>query len=328
MEQASPSPVPVTPPTRERPVRPYDFRHPPQISGDRRRSLTGMHDLVARRVEGWLAGRLREETVVEVDSVEQGSFGGFLSRLPSPCAAYILSLAAQGGTQGVLQMDLDLAFRLVERFLGGSGEAPPVPPRPLTPIERRVVRIAADRVAGTADEVWRDYLALELGVTGFESLPETLEALPQEDPVLVGTFRVQVGPLRTHLRLCLPLLPLKPFFSGGRGRKGSVLHGSPDERKNEVAALAESVREARVLIQARLPEARVPVSVLSRLQEGNLVHLGLPTDVPLDVLVAGQKRFAGAPGRKGPALAVELLRPSPPVPPGRDAPLQPYTGEP
>lgn len=297
--------APATRPDDAAEVQFYDFRRPSRISKDRKRSLSGMYGLMAKSLEGWLTGRIRDQATVEVESVEQLSFGEFTLALPSPCAAYVMTLGAQGGAQGVMDIGHDLAFLLVDRFLGGAA-GNVVPDRSLTPIERMVVRIAADRVVMLLDDVWRDFVQLDLKITGFETIPEMLQVAAREEPVLVANLRVGAAGVESAILLCLPFTALESFFTGGYDRKTSAIRGTPEERHLERLALEGTLRSSRILVQARLPEFRVPLRTLTRLRPGQILQSGLPSGSPLDVFLAGQKRFSASPGRVGRSLAVEL----------------------
>lgn len=283
----------------------YDFRRPSRISKDRKRSLAAMYGILAKSMEAWLTGRIRDQATVEVESVEQLSFGEFTLALPSPCTSYILNLGAQGDVQGVMDVGQELAYMLVDRFMGGAGE-PIVLDRPLTPIERMVVRLAADRVVTQVDEIWRDYVQLDLAITGFETIPEMIQVAAREDPVLVANIRVQAAGVDSVILLCLPFAALESFFTGGSERRSASIRGTSSERKQERQALEGYVRGANVLVQARLPAFTVPVRTLGTLQPGMILHSGISPDSHLEVLVAGQPRFIGASGRVGRSLAVEL----------------------
>jgi flagellar motor switch protein FliM len=283
----------------------YDFRRPVRISKERKRSLAAMYGVLAKSLEGWITGRIRDQVTVEVESVEQLSFGEFTLALPSPCTSFVLTLGAQGDAQGVLEIGQELAYLLVDRFLGGAGDSI-VLDRPLTPIERMVVRLAADRVVSQLDEIWRDYVQLDLAITGFESIPEMLQVAAREDPVLVANLRVNAAGVDSVILLCLPFTALETFFNGGSERRSALIRGTATERRLERQALEGYVRGATVLVQARLPGFTLPVHTLSRLQPGMILHSGLSPDSHLEVLVAGQPRFIGASGRVGRSLAVEL----------------------
>src|SRR5690606_5232775 len=70
----------------------YDFRRPHRVSKERLRTLEAMYEQVVRSLEGWLVSRVRGQVELELESVEQFSFGEFTHRLPTPCASYLFDI--------------------------------------------------------------------------------------------------------------------------------------------------------------------------------------------------------------------------------------------
>lgn len=295
-----------------RDVQIYDFRRPARISKDRMRSLQAMYGLLAKSIESWITGRMRDQLEVELQSVEQLTFGEFQLALPSPCSAYIIDIEGTG-RQGVIDFGNEFAYFIVDRLFGGAGPHM-VPARTLSAIERMAVRIVADRVALQLSEVWKDYVQLSLEVSGFESIPEMLQAANREDPVLVANLSVAMGDMSSLLMLCLPFATVEKFFTGTSARRPARPEGSPEERSRERVVLESTVRDARIPVRARLPEFRVTLGELTSLEPGHVLRTGLGPDTELELFVAGQRRFRGLPGRTGRKLAVRVVEPVEPEP--------------
>jgi flagellar motor switch protein FliM len=284
----------------------YDFRRPARISKDRKRSLEAIYGLLAKSVEGWLSGRVRDALSLELQSVEELTFGEFQLALPSPCASFILDVKGATGQQGVIDFGHEFAYFIIDRFLGGSGE-PAVPERSLTPTERLLVRLVADRIAIQLGEVWQDHVKMELGISGFESIPEMLHVANREDPVLVANLDVSIGDMSSPLLLCLPFANLEKFFTASVGRKIQIAQGTQEERSEELRSLEGALRSARIPVQARFEDTQLTLRDLASLKEGSVLNTNLATDAELFVYIAGQKRFAGVPGRVAKNLAARLV---------------------
>jgi flagellar motor switch protein FliM len=283
----------------------YDFRRPARISKDRKRSLEAIYSLLAKSLEGWLTGRVRDQIVLDLQSVEELTFGEFMLALPSPCASFILDVKGSGGCQGVIDFGRELAYFIVDRILGG-GAKPAILKRPLSPTERLIVRIVAERVAGQLADVWRDHVTMDLGIAGFESIPEMLNIANREDPVLVGNIAVEATGVESSLLLCLPFSILEKFFSTATNRRLQRAQGSGEERERERKDVERSVRDALVSVRARFPSFRVPLGTLASLEPGSLLKTDLTPTSDLTVYVSGQGRFRGSPGRIGKKLAVQI----------------------
>ena len=307
--------APDTPPERagETPggtstVRIYDFRRPARISKERKRSLEAIYEVLAKSLEGWLRGRVRDPITLDLHRVEELTFGEFKTSLPSPCASFIVDEKGDSGRQGVIDFGRELAFFLVDRLLGGTGQ-PALFERSLTPTERLLVRIAAERVTVQLREAWKDYVDMELNISGFESIPEMLLIANREDPVLVSTLMVSTGDMSSPLTLCLPIASLEKFFISTGVRKAPVAAGSSEQRTEERKNVEGTLRSARIPVQARFGEIPVTLRELAALKPGSVLKTGLATDTELFILVAGQKRFVGAPGKLGGKLAALVEAP-------------------
>ena len=287
-------------------VRPYDFRQPSRLSKDRLRSLRAIHGQMAKALEGWLTGRVREQVDLEVAGVDQHSFGELVFSMPTPCCSYIYDVADSGGQQLLIDFDADLAVFLLERLVGGSGKPTEVT-RPLTAIEQGVVRIVADRVATELTEAWKEHLRFALALSRFESIPDVIQIANREDPILVTVLKVRVEGVEGTIRLCLPFAVLEKFFSGSGTRRFRAGGGSEEERAADRQGVEAAILSSSVEIAARLPLFTVRFGRLAQLQVGDVLETGLDTNVAIEVLVNGQDRARARAGRVGRRLALEIL---------------------
>src|SRR5207245_510529 len=118
-------------------VSPYNFRRPDRISKDQMRSLQLMHERFARNATTSLAAYLRTITELTMLSVEQFSYAEFLMSLPDPTAFYAVGMPPLEEV-GAFEMSPAVAFTIVDRMLGGSGQTA-TPDRALTEIEHNVI---------------------------------------------------------------------------------------------------------------------------------------------------------------------------------------------
>ena len=79
----------------------------------------------------------------------------------------------------------------------------------MTPIERLAVRVVAERVMALVQEIWEDHVELELGLSGFESIPEIIQAAAREAPVLVANIDASFAGMTSLISVCLPLSVLE-----------------------------------------------------------------------------------------------------------------------
>lgn len=286
----------------------YDFRRPHRVSKERLRTLEAMYERMVKSLEGWLIGRVRGQIEMRLQSVEQFSFGEFVLSLPSPCASYVVDIRDSGGQQGVIDFGAEFAYLTVDRLFGGSG-TPTVLDRPLSVLERNALKIVTERITLLLAEIWQDHVALDLGVGGFESLPEILQVINREDPVLVANIEVAAAGINSLISICMPFAVLEKFFVGSGKRSVKTASVSDRERIETRMQAERLLRATHAPIAARLPQFLLPMRDLAALQVGGILATGIPVESEVEVLVSGQKRFRATQGRIGSRFAVRILEP-------------------
>lgn len=286
-------------------VRLYDFRRPSRISKDRQRTLEGMYGMLAKSVEGWLAGRVRSQVEADLKAVEQLTFGEFVLSLPDPCVSFVFNLGPPGGPQAVINLGQELAFHAVERFLGSATETY-IPDRALTILERRVVRIVAERVADMVRDIWSDHADFDFRLARFEAVPDMLQAANREDPMLVAHVQVRFKERSSPLMICLPFSSLDEFFATSVATRIRAPSGNGQPSKDR-KAIETNVQRALVSVGVRLSPFELSVHELSKLKAGGTLVTGIPRDAPVEVLIGGRPRYSGFIGTLNDALAVQVL---------------------
>lgn len=283
----------------------YDFRRPHRVSKDRLRTLQAMYERFAKSIEGWIMGRVRDQVELTLQSVEQLSFGDFALSLPTPCCSFLIDVENSGGEQGVIDFGHEFGCFMVDRMLGGRGTTA-VLDRALTPIERMVIRTAAERIAVALREIWSDYVRMELKLTTFESIPEILRATGGDSPALVASLQVSAGGRKSLMSLCLPFTVLDSFFADYSKPRRSTA-GTPEERGALRRANEASLRASNIPVAVRMPAFRLPIGDLARLRPGSVMATTLEVDTHVDVFINDQHRFVGQAARVGRRLAVRVL---------------------
>lgn len=277
-------------------VIPYNFLRPPRIAKDRQALLNGFYQRIAVSLQALFSSRLRAAVDVTLGSVEQATFAEFIFSLATPCAAYVYALGDRVGGQGVLDLGTDFSYYLIDRLFGGPGE-PQELNRPLTLLERSVVRGVADKVWALVQEAWAEHLAFQPEYSGFESSPDALQVANREDNVLVSNIEVRSGPFTGIITMCIPLLSLESFLQEKPTRHFHSVRTTPAERDAARRTIEHTLRASRLEVRARFPLFQLRAVDLGHLEVGQVIHTGHPSDVPVELQVRGQRRFLGSLGQ-------------------------------
>ncbi|MGI9626200.1 MAG: flagellar motor switch protein FliM [Longimicrobiales bacterium] len=284
----------------------YDFRRPARISKDRKRSLEAIYALFVKAFEGWLAGRTRAPVHISLVNLEQLTFGEFRSSLEAPCAAYSLEVGQSQGQHAVIGMSSEVAYYLLDRFLGGAGRSEGVRERALTVMERQVTRIVAAKAASQLSEVWTEYAELDLSVVGFESIPDMLRAASREDPYLIANFEVVSADMEGTMVMAIPFAGLDGFFAADTSRRSAIAKESVAQLTDRRAAEG-TLRTTGLGVHVRLPTFSIPFNQVASLTPGDVLKTPHNGSTPVEILVGQQTRYLGRAGRSGSNLAAEVI---------------------
>jgi len=281
-------------------IRLYDFRRPDKFSKEQIRTLQMVHDNYARALATVFTTHLRAGVEVGVTAVHQTTYGEFLDRLDDPNLLVVVELEPLPGT-GLLQVDLDLVFQMLDRLFGGPGHGM-AERRPLTDIERsvydRVMSAALDALAGS----WSNLVRLRPSIRAVESNPTFVQIVAPNEMCAVIGFEVRVGSHRGYMRLCFPYIVLEPVLP-----KLSTQQWFAAERKVQADAhVGSDLQRVQVGLWVRLGTAVVTVRDLLGLEPGDLIQLDRRRGEPVEVFVEDQPTFRAMPGRRRDRLAVRI----------------------
>ena len=283
----------------------YDFRRHDRIPRDRIRSLQFLYDRFARNLRTSLSAFLRVTTEVALGSVEQTAYADFVATRPEQTAIYAVGLQPGNGVAG-LEVSPNTAYAMIDRMLGGRGEAP-VMDRALTDIEQRVVDNVVKLILEQMTQEWQQVGKVEFTIQRRETRPQLLQIAAPNDPVVALSLSVKLGECDGALNFCLPAALLEEMGPGFVDRWR-------DHGREEQPVEVDRGPLLRNLSRVELPtdvvlETPLPASDLLQLTVGDVITLGVPVQVPVEVRVCGTRKFRGTLTRTetGVGVAVQTL---------------------
>lgn len=291
-----------TPAVQEGPrVELWDVRRASQIGREQLQAVTELHEGFARNLTNSLGAYLRVVLSAALVSAEHLTYREFLERIPE--TTYFASCKLEPmGVDAALQLDLKVAFSIVDLLLGGEGKSPAAT-REITEIEEEIVESVARIVCRELGRAWQ---AVNLQV-GFEKRIEPAEAqrlLRPDDKTLSLSFEVTISEVRGSLNLAVPV-----SVSHALLRKISAEWNArrPRRRSEWRDRLKQRLLECPFPLELAAGDLRAAVSDLSQLAPGELLRLGRKASEPASLLVSGVEMFSATPARCGEARAAHLL---------------------
>jgi flagellar motor switch protein FliM len=190
-----------------------------------------------------------------------------------------------------------------------------VPDRPLTWIERTVLRQLVDQAAGIMVRAWQEQIPVDLTLAGFEAVPEMLPGSVQES-TLVARLRIGGTGWVSTLTQALPAPAVNRALTRRRADRPKLDPLIEAENRRRITSRLQG---AKVPLSVRLPRFTVRLRDVSSLEVGSVIVSDLPADTGVEVFVSDQIRFRGRVGRQDQHLAVEVLESTAPCPHERDS---------
>src|SRR5947209_17219290 len=292
-----------------RKVKTFDFRFNKRLdkfSTNQLQTLRTLHDNFTRLLNNSLSVYLRTRVEATILGIDQISYGDFIASIGIPSILSIYSMDPLPGS-GMVQVDLNLVFSIIDRLLGGPGWYPQKL-RDLTDIERTLMQRFMARMLNSYRESWNYLLTLSLKIEALDSNPQFIpRIIPLDQIVAFVSCELKIGDMTGVMNFCLPYLVLQsigPQLSDFQWSPSVVAgRGMTDE---DIAQLARNVERASVDVSVELGKTVVSLRDLIALQPGDLVMFDKPVTEPLAVTVNEREKFKVFPGVNRDKLAVRV----------------------
>ncbi len=185
----------------------YDFTMPSRLSKEHIKALNALHNSYARALGSYLSISLRTGVEIECNSIEQMTYGEYISSLFDPTCIGVFSLKPLRGV-GMLEINMSLAFPIIDSLLGGSG-APRIYGRGLTIVEENLITRIIEKALTILQDSWRRSMDLRIRLERLENNPAFIQAATTGDPVVLILFDVKLGNIHNIMSLCFPFLTIQ-----------------------------------------------------------------------------------------------------------------------
>ena len=284
---------------------PYDFRRPIKLSREHVRTLQIAFETYARSCGTLFTTRLRVVSNVALASIEQLNYDEYVASLTNPTVIATVAIDPLPGTV-LVEMSTSAVMTAIDHMLGGPGG--PQPERPLTEVEMPLLRGLLERMLGELRYGFETLVDISPKLRDIEYNAQFLRAHQPGDAVVVASFEMKIGTEECVASICLPFNTILPVLE-----KQETVELTPAERMVRDSAhrrLTAGLSAAPIDVAVRFQPIRMRTDDIVDLRPGDVVPLGHPTSLPLEVTV-NETVFAHAvPGNQGARLAC-LVVPSP-----------------
>lgn len=286
-------------------IKPYDFKRQTKFAKDQLRTLQHIHENFQRSITTFFSTQLRYLVNMRIASQDQITYEEYIRSVDNPSLLCVYNLGTLEG-KGIFEMNLELAFAILDRLLGGIGDSKQEK-RKLTEIEEAVMAKIMQRVLQELNEAWSSVVPLEPQFSQFESNPSFTQIVPPTDMVLLITFEMSINNVEGIMNLCLPYFSLEPIASKLSATQWYAVQRS-EHMEESMEIIDKGLRGMETVMRVELGGSEVTLQELMAMKVGDVVRIHSKPNDEVNLIVGDEIKFKGLPGTSGKRMAVTVTR--------------------
>lgn len=284
-------------------VKEYDFKRPAKFSKDHLRTLEIIFEHYGRLVSTNLPVYLRKNCQVSVVNSEALTFSEFTNSLANPVIIGIVNFQPLNGNI-MVELGANLGFAMVDRLLGGQGEALEKN-REFSEIEMSLVERMVTVCVALLREPWRNVLDLNPVLERVETNPQFAQIIAPTEMIAIVTLNIKIGEVEGLMNVCLPYFTLESIMDKLNTKFWfSTMQDTSEDDYTE--HIEDMIRHVRIPIIAKLGDSSITVTDFVNLQPGDIIRLSARVDEEMDVFVGNIRKFKALPGATKKTYAVRV----------------------
>ena len=287
----------------EKQVKDYDFARPSKFSKEHLRTLEIIFEHYGRLLSTNLPVYLRKNVQIEVMNSEAVTYQEFSNALSNPVLLGIVNFAPLQGSI-IIEMATNLGYAIVDRMLGGKGEALEKT-RDYSEIELLILERIFVVCVNLLHEPWQNVVEICPRLERIETNSQYAQIISPSEMIAIITINVKIGDVEGLMNICLPYITVEDVIDKLNTKYWYANMQQYDET-DYADAIEVLIRKAQIPIKAVLGSSVISVSDFSMLQVGDIIRLDRKAEEELDVYVGNIKKFTALPGATGDNYAVRV----------------------
>ena len=287
----------------EKQVKDYDFARPSKFSKEHLRTLEIIFEHYGRLLTTNLPVYLRKSVQVEVMNSEAVTYSEFSNALSNPVLLGIVNFAPLHGNI-IIEMASNLGYAIVDRMLGGRGDALEKT-RDFSEIELLIIERILVICVNLLVEPWENVVEIHPHLERIETNSQYAQIISPSEMIAIITMNIKLGGVEGLMNICLPYITVEDVIDKLNTRYWYANIHSHDET-DYADAIESIINKAQVPIKAVLGKSSISVMDFATLQPGDIIKLDREVEDELDVYVGDIRKFTALPGSTGDKYAVRV----------------------
>lgn len=282
-------------------VQPWDARQSGQIGQQQLQAISALHEGFAGNLTHSVGAYLRAAFTATLVSAEHLSFSEVLHRIPEVTYLATCKLMPVEAT-ALLQLDLAVAFPLIDVLLGGEGKSG-VPERQITSIEEQILETVMRIICRELESAWQ-LLALKFEFEDHQNAEQIQHLMNPEEKTLSLSFEFTVAENRGTLNLVFPAAVSNALL---RKMSADWVRSKRRAQPDSSERLRHHLLECPFSVELGMRVASVRVRELLQVSPGSVLTLRCPVHQPAALRVGEREMFSALVARRRTARAAQVL---------------------
>ncbi len=284
----------------------FDFRLPNRISKNQLRIIRNICENFAESFSQFLVTKLQNAVSINVASVDQIYYSEYMLSVSNPACLFTFDIK-DTDVKGILEINTDLGFLLVDKLLGGSGIGSKQL-KVITPIEQKVLRVVVDRVMFDLKKAWQTVDNLEFVFDRFEQDIDFAQITSQSESVLLISFEIMIGEQSYLMNVCFATFAFDNILAKINTQKLSTIRATKYYRVTSKEVITNHLTKTLIPIQVEFGTARLSIKELMSLEKGDVIRLDTKIDDEHKVRTEDRILFTGRSGVVNNHKAIKIIR--------------------
>src|SRR5947208_9913061 len=272
-------------------VQPWDIRQAGQIGSEQMRAINQLHEAFARNLTNSVGAYLGIAFDCSLVSAEHLTYQEFLQRLPE--TPYIASCdLLPAGASTVLQLDLAVAFPVIDLLLGGEGKGGDLG-RQITEIEEQILESIMRMICRELQVTWQA-IALEFKFGERQTVAHAERLMAPEEKNLCLSLEVKMEETRGTLNLAVPAVVSNALL---RKISADLSYQRPRGPIEARRTLEKRLLEASFDVELSTPHLPLLLQDLAALTPGTVLSFPRSPFAPAAMVVDGVRLCTAMPVR-------------------------------
>jgi flagellar motor switch protein FliM len=208
-----------------RKVRIYDFKRPDKFSREQIRTMSIIHEYMAKYLTTYFSGLLGVVSHIHVASVDQLTYEEFIRSIPTPTCLSLIRFNALGPNSepdydlttfkdepSLIEIDPAITKSILHFITGGNDGSLTTGCHEMTELETVIMMTPIQRMLGYMREAWANVCDIRPRIGAVETNPQYCQAVPPTEMCVLITLEAKIGEVEGMMNICYPDITLSPIM--------------------------------------------------------------------------------------------------------------------